>query len=66
MSEQLTTLTLDVQPGECVCVDGAAVVELVHKTGRAARVRVTARPEVKIQRIQLGDLVPSMAQSKSG
>lgn len=48
--QQLSTLTIDVKPGERLAVSGMAIVELMHKSGQVARLRVTAPRDVKIAR----------------
>lgn len=44
-----TTLTLDVRPGEFILLGGIVRVELVQKSGRAARLKVTAPHEVDVK-----------------
>jgi sRNA-binding carbon storage regulator CsrA len=48
--QPLSTLTVDVKLGERLAVSGMAIVELVHKSGQVARLRVTAPRDVKIVR----------------
>jgi len=48
--QPLSTLTIDVKLGERLAVSGMAIVELVHKSGQVARLRVTAPRDVKIVR----------------
>ena len=50
MQQPLSTLTIDVRLGERPAVSGMAIVELVHKSGQVARLRVTAPRDVKIVR----------------
>lgn len=50
MQQPLSTLTIDVRLGERLAVSGMAIVELVHKSGQVARLRVTAPRDVKIVR----------------
>lgn len=59
------TLTVDLQPGERVAFDGPAQVEFVVKSGRVARLRVTAARHVRIKKVlDLSSvLVPSTAAS---
>lgn len=45
-----STLTIDVRPGEIMDIGGVVQVELVHKSGQAARLRVTAPREVKLEK----------------
>ncbi len=45
-----STLFMDLQPGQTLVVGGDVSVQLVHKTGRVARVRVTAPRNVKIDK----------------
>jgi len=65
MQKPLSTLTIDVRTGERLAVSGMAIVELVHKSGQVARLRVTAPRDVKIVREpapeKRGSLVASMA-----
>jgi len=50
MQQPLSTLTIDVRLGERLAVSGMEIVELVHKSGQVARLRVTAPRDVKIVR----------------
>lgn len=50
MQKPLSTLTIDVRTGERLAVSGMATVELVHKSGQVARLRITAPRDVKIVR----------------
>lgn len=44
-------LVLDIRPGECLSLDGARItVELLHKSGQMARLRVVAPREVTIEK----------------
>jgi len=66
----LASLTLDLQPGEHVRV-GDATVRFIAKSGRIARLQVSAPPETKIERVKaasttLGGSVPRMAESSPG
>lgn len=65
MQQPLSTVTIDVRLGERLAVSGMAIVELVHKSGQVARLRVTAPRDVKIVREPAQDkqrgLVASMA-----
>lgn len=50
MSE-VSQLTIDVRPGEHLLLDGRRiVVELLEKSGKVAKLRVTAPRNVKIER----------------
>lgn len=64
-AQPLSTLTIDVRLGERLAVSGMAIVELVHKSGQVARLRVTAPRDVKIirepARDKRGEVVASMA-----
>lgn len=49
-------LTIDVRPGEQLLLDGRRiVVELLDKSGKLARLRVTAPRDVAIEREGVGD-----------
>ncbi len=54
MAEQATPMsckTIDIREGECVDVGGGVVmVELLHKTGRAARLQIRAPREVSVEK----------------
>jgi hypothetical protein len=56
--ERRGSLTLDVRPGECLDIAGVRV-EVVHKSGRVARLRVTAPREMAIK------VLPSTAEISS-
>jgi hypothetical protein len=48
-------LLIDLVPGQRICLQGAiedATVELVHKTGRVARLKVVAPSTVRITKSQ--------------
>ena len=50
MSDKKGSLTLDIRPGERVMIGGELVaIELVHKSGQSARLKVTAPTDVKIE-----------------
>lgn len=50
MSE-VSSLTLDVRPGECITIAGQQIsIELVQKSGQLARLKVTAPRHVKIEK----------------
>ena len=51
MAASISRLTIDVRPGEQLLLDGKRiVVELLDKSGKLARLRVTAPRDVKIER----------------
>ena len=52
MGEVLSTLLVDVRAGESLRISSAldVSIELVRKSGRLARLRVTAPREVKIEK----------------
>ena len=60
---QLSSLIIDVRPGETLALSGIVTVELIQKSGQLARLRVTAPREVKIEKRAAGevDSAPSMA-----
>jgi hypothetical protein len=50
-SNRPTSMIVDVRPGESLELQGGLVtVELLHKSGQLARLRVTAPPEVSIRK----------------
>lgn len=52
MAEQkLSSMIVDVRPGERLAVSGSVTVELLHKSGQLARLRVTAPHDVKISKV---------------
>lgn len=56
----ISQLTIDVRPGEHLLLDGRRiVVELINKSGKLARLRVTAPRDVKIEHEE-GDLPRAM------
>lgn len=62
--KKLDGLTIDMRQGERLEISGPATVELLHKSGQLARLRVTASPDVKIAKDHLQNhrsAVPSMA-----
>lgn len=52
MSVDLSNLTIDVRPGEKLNISAGQPVsiELIHKSGQSARLRVTAPRDVKIEK----------------
>lgn len=46
-----SSLTIDLKQGESLALSGHAIVELVQKSGRMARLKVTAPREVTIHKI---------------
>lgn len=55
MAGKTTSMVVDLKPGECIALqDGLVTVELVHKSGQLARLRITAPPEVAIRKQQEG------------
>jgi sRNA-binding carbon storage regulator CsrA len=59
-----SSLVIDVRPGESLDVGGSVRVDLLHKSGQLARLRITAPREVKIEKkVTEADAqsVPSMA-----
>lgn len=66
MAQAPTRMTVDMQPGDRVLV-GDCAVELVHKSGRAARLLIIAPREVPIQRAnEVSKPVPGMAELHPG
>ncbi|MFO0315383.1 MAG: hypothetical protein ACK50S_00645 [bacterium] len=65
---RLPSLSIDLRVGERIDLSGCASVELVRKSGQLARLRVTAPPEVKIERVGAdpSESVPSMDTLQSG
>ncbi len=64
MKSKLSSLIIDVRPGERLDLSGIVTVELVQKSGQLARLRVTAPREVSIEKKPAKDDekdVPSMA-----
>jgi sRNA-binding carbon storage regulator CsrA len=57
-----SSLMLDLRPGESVAIgeDGGVRVQLIHKSGQLARLRVIAPRDLPIQK-QQNDEVPSRA-----
>ena len=63
-SKQSPGLVIDLRQGACLSLSGVATVELLHKSGQAARLRVVAPREVRIEKLpthQERESVPSMA-----
>jgi hypothetical protein len=48
----ITHQFVDVRPGDSLALSGAASVELVHKSGGAARLKITAAREIRIERLR--------------
>lgn len=60
----ISQLTVDVRPGEHLLLEGGRIiVELLDKSGKLARLRVTAPRDVKIEREEKAvSLVPCVAR----
>lgn len=51
MIDGISQLTIDVRPGEHLVLDGGRIiVDLLEKSGKVAKLRVTAPRDVKIER----------------
>lgn len=51
MSQQdRSILVMDVKPGDVIDIQGIATLEVLKKSGQAARLRMTASPDVRIKR----------------
>ncbi len=61
---RLSSLIIDVRPGERLALSDVVTVELVQKSGQLARLRVTAPRDVKIEKqpCREADGVPSMTE----
>lgn len=59
----LSSLIVDVRPGEALRLHDLVRIELVQKSGRVARLRIIAPREIRVQKESAGDAnhVPSMA-----
>ena len=57
-------MKLDLRPGDRVSLAGDVEVELEHKSGRMARLKITAPRDVRIAKVESDrdNLVPSMTQ----
>lgn len=67
--EPLASRAVELHPGDCLSVDGPASMTFVRKSGRVARLLVTAARDVAIKQVaqeDLGDVVPSVAESSPG
>lgn len=57
-------MVVDLRPGECLSLSGPAILEVIHKSGQASRLRVVAAQNVQIrkeQSLERDAAVPSMA-----
>jgi sRNA-binding carbon storage regulator CsrA len=50
MAQEMSRLTIDVRPGELIKLSGSVSIELIQKSGRVARLRVTAPQDVQIKK----------------
>jgi pyruvate kinase len=51
MAEEVSQLTVDIRPGEQLSMaDGRIIVEILDKSGKLARLRVTAPMDMEIKR----------------
>lgn len=52
MGARPTSMTVDVRDGEVLSLQGGLVtIELLHKSGRIARLRVIAPPEIAVKKM---------------
>jgi sRNA-binding carbon storage regulator CsrA len=58
MTQETTSLVVDMRPGDRLLLETGVSVELVQKSGRSARLRVLAPREVQIQK-KLADTIES-------
>jgi sRNA-binding carbon storage regulator CsrA len=56
--QQLSTLNIDVRLGDRLSFSGMATVELLHKSGQVARLRVTAPRDVRVTRESAPEVQP--------
>lgn len=50
MTENQSCLVIDLKPGEVIDIHGAARVELIHKSGHYARLKMVADKSVRIKK----------------
>lgn len=62
MSRKTSQLSVDVRPGDLLFLGDGVVVELLDKSGKLARLRVTAPRDMKIQRTE-GEMSRAMRDS---
>lgn len=55
-----SSLMLDLRPGEAIAIgeDGGVRVQLIHKSGQLARLRVIAPPDLPIQKQNAEEVSP--------
>ena len=44
-------LVIDLRPGESISMSGEGVIEMIHKSGQVARIRISAPRDVKVEKI---------------
>jgi hypothetical protein len=53
MTENQSCLVIDLKPGEVIDIAGAAQVQLIHKSGHYARLKMVADKSVRIKKRDL-------------
>jgi hypothetical protein len=53
--KDITNLIIDVRRGERLRFSGAASIELIHKSGQLARIRIIAATDVMFDKIKIGE-----------
>lgn len=53
--KDITNLIIDVRHGERLSFSGAASIELIHKSGQLARIRIVASHDVVFDKIKIGE-----------
>ena len=51
MPAETSSLTVDVRPGEGLTLSSGVAIELIKKSGRLARLRITASRDAKIDKL---------------
>lgn len=62
----VSSLIIDIRQGERLFVDGGVEVELLHKSGQLARLRVTAPRDVRIRKEKGDGTQPECVASMAG
>jgi hypothetical protein len=65
LASDFSTMTIDMRSGDTIAMAGV-VVEFVHKSGRQARLRVTAPRDLPIKKVSHDDAEPAQVRGKHG
>ena len=64
MTAERSVLIADVRPGESIVIADGVAIELVHKSGQVARLRISAPRDVPIERGGSAPRIPAPSMAR--